>query len=219
MTACHNPRRLTRNTPLKLRLSLLHRLDGIENRKSTWIVGGIVGVLAVVVTWFAGGFAAAPKPALPKLETGKAVDTGQWRVAVHRATLSAKRPDGRAVPAGKAALTIEADLTNRTKASSNDLASVLVVDLPAIAPKTRPDMILLRDRTIVFALHPKMTERVAFSWEIPLGTKIPDPLRVSIVSKIHKDRDNLIGGEGWFNPKPMGQVPLTVEAPDTQVTP
>lgn len=208
-----------RDSLLKLRLSSLRALDGIEERKSTWIVVGIAGVAAVLVAWLAGGFAAAPKPALPKLDAGKAIDTGQWHIAVHRATLSARRPDGRAVPTGKAALTIEAELTNRTNASSNDIASAFRVDLPAIAPKTLPAMTLLRDRTILFALHPKMTERVALSWEIPLGTTIPDPLPVTVVSKIHKERDNLLGGEGWFNPKPMAQVQVSVESPDTQGAP
>jgi hypothetical protein len=208
-----------RGSPLKRRLPSLRWLDGIEERKSTWIVAGCVGVVAVLATWLLGGFAAAPKPALPPLDAGKAIDTGQWRVVVQRATLSAKRPDGRAVPTGKAALTIEAELTNRTKASSNDIASLLRVELPAIAPKALPAMTLLRDRTILFALHPKMTERVALSWEIPLGTPIPDKLPVTIISKIHKERDNLIGGEGWFNPKPMAQVKLKVEAPDTMAIP
>lgn len=208
-----------RDCLLKLRLPSLRALDGIEERRSTWIVVGSVGAIAVLAAWLAGGFAAAPKPALPTLDVGKAIDTGQWRVAVHCATLSAKRPDGRAVPAGKAALTVEAELTNRTNASSNDIASALRVELPAIAPKTLPAMTLLRDGTILFALHPKMTERVALSWEIPLGTTIPDPLPVTVISKIHKDRDNLLGGEGWFNPKPMAQVKLKVESPDARGAP
>ena len=200
---------------LKLRLSFPSWLDGIEDRKSTWIVIGILGVAAVIAAWLLGGFKAAPAQALPSLEAGKAVDTGQWHVIVHGATLSAKRPDGRDVPAGKAALAIELELTNRTKASSNDTASVIRLALPAIPPKTQPDMFLLRDHSILGSLHPKMPERVAFSWDIPLGSKIPDPLPVVVISKLHKDRDNLIGGEGWFNPKPLVEVKLKVTSPDT----
>lgn len=199
---------------LKLRLSFPSWLDGIENRKSTWIIVGVLGVVAVVTAWLLGGFKAAPTQALPSLEAGKAVDTGQWRVVVHGATLSAKRPDGRDVPAGKAALAIELELTNRTKASSNDTASVIRLSLPAIPPKTQPDMFLLRDRTILGPLHPGMPERVALSWDIPLGSAIPDPLPVVVISKIHKERDNLIGGSGWFNPKPLVEVKLAVASPD-----
>jgi hypothetical protein len=195
-------------------LSSLRWLDGIEERRSTWIVAGVLGVVAVVATWLLGGFAAAPKAALPKLEAGKAIDTGQWRVVVQGASLSAKRPDGRAAPDGKAALAIELELTNRTDASSNDIASILRVSLPAVPPKATPDLFLLRDRSILAALHPKMTERVAMSWDVPLGTAIPDPLPVVVISKIHKERDNLVGGAGWFNPKPLAEVKLHVATPD-----
>ncbi|HSX60117.1 MAG TPA: hypothetical protein VLF18_07965 [Tahibacter sp.] len=200
---------------LKLRLTSVRGLDGIEQRPSTWIVGGIVLSLALLATALSGGFAAAkPKP-LPALEAGKGVDTGQWHLVVHGATLSATRPDGRPAPKGQASLAIEAELTNRTRESSSDIASALRVNLPAIAPKTLPLLLLARDRSIVGALHPKMAERLYLVWDVPVGTAMPDPLPVVVMSKIHKTRDNLVGGSGWFDPKPLAEVRLRVATPDT----
>ena len=171
-------------------------------------------------TWLLGGFAAAKPPALPQLEAGKGVDTGQWHVVVHSASLSAKRPDGRPAASGKASLAIELELTNRTRSSSNDFASLLRIGLPAIAAKTPPtSQLLLRDGSVLSALHPKMSERVALAWDIPLATTIPDPLPIVVMSKIHKQRDNLVGGAGWFDPKPMAEVRLTVATPDAAVSP
>lgn len=200
---------------LKLRLPSLGRLDGIEDRPSTWLVGIVVALLALLATVLSGGFAAAkPKP-LPALDAGKAVDTGQWRIVVHGATLSATRPDGRPASKGHASLAIDAELTNRTRESSNDIASVLRVALPAVTPKTLPLLLLARDRTIVGALHPAMTERVHLCWEVPLGTAIPDRLPVVVMSKVYKVRDNLVGGAGWFDAKPLAEVRLPVALPDT----
>ena len=200
---------------LKLRLTSVRGLDGIEQRPSTWLVGGVVLSLAGLATVLSGGFAAAkPKP-LPPLDAGKGIDTGQWHVVVHGASLSAMRPDGRPAPKGQASLAIEAGLTNRTRESSNDIASALRVNLPGIAPKSLPLLLLARDRSIVGALHPKMAERVHLVWDVPVGTPMPDPLPIVVMSKIHKTRDNLVGGSGWFDPKPLAEVRLRVATPDT----
>lgn len=156
---------------------------------------------------------------MPQLDAGKGVDTGQWHVVVHAATLSARRPDGRPAARGKASLAIELELTNRTRSSSNDFATLLRIALPAIAAKTPPtSQLLLRDNSVLSSLHPKMSERIALAWDIPLATPIPDPLPVVVMSKIHKQRDNLSGGAGWFDPKPMAEVRLHVTTPDAPAT-
>lgn len=165
--------------------------------------------------WWNGGFAAAPPPPLPGLEAGKGVDTGQWHVVVLAATLSARRPDGREAGAGKASLAIELELTNRTKASSGDIATAIRPVLAAIPPRTPPTtQVLRRDNTVLSSLHPKMTERIALAWDVPLDSKIPDPLPVVVMSKRHKHRDNLLGASGWFDPKPLAEVRLAVTTPD-----
>jgi hypothetical protein len=169
----------------------------------------------LLATVLSGGFAAAkPKPP-PSLEIGKAVDTGQWRIVVHGASLSATRPDGRPAPKGQASLALDVELTNRTRESSSDIASALRVALPAITPKTLPLLLLARDRSIVGALHPGMTERVFVCWDVPSGTPMPERLPVTIISKVYKARDNLVGSAGWFDPKPLVEVRLRVATPDT----
>lgn len=169
----------------------------------------------MLAVWWNGGFAAAPPPPLPALEAGKSVDTGQWQVTVLAATLSAKRPDGRPAAAGKASLALELELSNRTKASSSDIAAAIRPMLAAIPPKTQPTtQVLRRDNSVLSSLHPKMPERIALAWDIPLDSKIPDPLPVVVMSKLHKNRDNLLGASGWFDPKPMAEVRLTVSTPD-----
>jgi hypothetical protein len=193
--------------------------DGGAKQWSIWLLLGAVGVVAVVATWLTGGFAAAKPPALPQLEVGKALDTGQWQVVVQRAWLSARRADGRAVAPGKVSLNLEATLTNRTRESSSDIASAFRIGMPAITAKTVPNLLLLRDNSVLGMLHPKMPEQVALSWELPAGSAIPDPLPVVILSKVYKSRDNLSGGSGWFTPKPLAEVRLRVATPDTPVTP
>lgn len=206
--------------PLKLRLSQPGWLDGSAKQVSVWLLLGAVGAGAVLATWLSGGFAAAKPPALPALEVGKGLDTGQWHVVVQRAWLSARRADGRDAPPGKVALNLEVELTNRTRESSSDIASGFRIGLPAITPKTPPpNLLLLRDNSVLGMLHPKMPERVALTWDLPAGTPIPDPLPVVILSKVYKSRDNLSGGAGWFTPKPLAEVRLSVAAPDAPVTP
>ncbi|MCQ4167415.1 hypothetical protein [Tahibacter harae] len=202
---------------LKRRLSQPGWLDGNAKQVSVWLLLGAVGAVAGLATWLSGGFAAAKPPALPALEAGKGLDTGQWHVVVQRAWLSARRADGREAPPGKVALNLDVELTNRTRESSSDIASAFRIGLPAITPKTPPT--LLRDNSVLGMLHPKMPERVALSWEVPAGTAIPDPLPVVILSKVYKSRDNLSGGAGWFTPKPLAEVHLHVAAPDAPVTP
>lgn len=205
---------------LKLRLFQSGQLDGNAKQLSVWLLLGVVGAVAVLATWLGGGFAAAKPPALPQLEAGKGLDTGQWHVIVQRAWLSARRADGREAAPGKAALNLEVELTNRTRESSSDIASIFRVGLPAITPRTPPNvLLLLRDNSVLGMLHPKMPERVALSWDVPAGSTIPDPLPVVILSKVYKSRDNLSGGAGWFNPKPLAEVRLHVAAPDAPVTP
>lgn len=190
-------------------------LDKKGPRWPVWAAAGTAAAIAVLAVWWSGGFAAAPPPPLPALEAGKGVDTGQWHVVVLAATLSAKRPDGRPAAAGKASLALELELTNRTRASSNDIATAIRPMLAAIPPKTLPTtQVLRRDNTVLSSLHPKMPERIALAWDIPLDSKIPEPLPVVVLSKLHKRRDNLLGASGWFDPKPLAEVRLTVTTPD-----
>jgi hypothetical protein len=171
-------------------------------------------VVAAVVAAL-GGLRESPARRRRQLAPGQSVDTAQWRVRPLRAWIGDRCP---LAPAGLPApaepcLSLEVELTNLTRASSNDVADALTLVDPRLPPSTRPQLMLARDRGVLFQLHPKMPERVVASWKLPAGSH-PRAATLVIRGKRFKERDNLIGGEGWFDPKPVAEarLALAVEA-------
>ena len=80
--------------------------------------------------------------------------------------------------------------------------------------RDRPYIVLTRDETLSPELHPGMTERMAYIWELPEGGAPPASLGLTVIRKIYKQRDNLYGLPGWFNPSPVGTLTIPV-ASDT----
>jgi hypothetical protein len=64
-----------------------------------------------------------------------------------------------------------------------------------------------------------MPERVVASWKLPAGGH-PRAATLVIRGKRFKERDNLTGGEGWFDAKPVAEarLELAVETASTPTT-
>jgi len=156
---------------------------------------------------------------LPRLAPGSPVEAVQWRIVPLAASIGPNAPDGRPAGAGRKVLVVKLDMTNRTGSTRNDYAEVLRLD-PALAKLAdRPMGYLERDRTFLAGLHPDLTERVAMAWEMPEDTAVPDPLPLTVFAKTYKQRDNLTGESGWYNPHPIGTLALPVTAAATAPNP
>jgi hypothetical protein len=112
-------------------------------------------------------------------------------------------------------------MTNRTAKSSKDYFEILRASQTAVNAATKPFIVLMRDSTLSPELHPGMPERMAYIWEMPPGAVSPTSFDLTVIGKTYKQRDNLYGLPGWFNPTPIGTLALPVGAgPDTaQVQP
>jgi hypothetical protein len=192
-----------------------------RSRSRVVAVAVVVGLVLAGLVAALGGLRESPARMRRQLGPGRSIDTAQWRVRPLRAWIGDRCPLAPAgMPAPQPCLSVELELTNLTRASSNDLADALTVVDPPLPAATRPELMLARDRGILFQLHPKMPERVVMSWKLPAG-RHPRAATLVIRGKRFKERDNLIGGEGWFDPKPVAEVALAVEnAPaSTEVAP
>jgi hypothetical protein len=185
----------------------------VEERSRSHVAPVVVVVVLVLAGVVAalGGLRESPARMRRQLGPGEWVDTAQWRVRPLRAWTGDRCP---LAPAGLPAppercLSVEVELTNLTRASSNDLADALTVVDPPLPAATRPELMLARDRGVLFQLHPRMPERVVVSWKLPAG-RHPRAATLVIRGKRFKERDNLIGGEGWFDPKPVAEVRLAL---------
>ncbi len=185
------------------------------------VAAAVLAVLAIGIGAVAvlGGLRASVTRGLPQLVAGKFLDAGQWRVRPLRAWTGERCPLSRASAAAAPCLSLEVELTNLTRASSTDLHKVLSVVDPKLPADVETQLMLARDRDRLSYLHPNMPERVVFSWKLPAANR-PRTAVFVITAKRFKERDNLLGGEGWFDPKPVAQVqlPVTVEnAPGARV--
>jgi hypothetical protein len=182
----------------------------------------VVLVLAGVVAAL-GGLRESPARMRRQLAIGQSVDTAQWRVRPLRAWIGDRCPlsPARAPAAAEPCLSVEVELTDLTRASSNDIADALTIVDPPLPAGSRPELMLARDRGVLFQLHPRMPERVVASWKLPAGRR-PRAATLVIRGKRFKERDNLIGGEGWFDPKPVAEIRLALaveRAPSTEGAP
>jgi hypothetical protein len=175
----------------------------------------VAGVVAAL-----GGLRESPARLRRQLALGQSIDTAQWRVRPMRAWIGERCPLAGPArvsppspsPSSPPCLSVEMELTNRTDASSSDIADALVIADPRLPARARPELMLARDRGPLFQLHPRMPERIVASWKLPAGS-LPRAATLVIRGKRFKERDNLIGGEGWFYPTPVAEarLPLVVE--------
>ncbi|WP_439499839.1 hypothetical protein [Bosea sp. (in: a-proteobacteria)] len=179
----------------------------------TRLMAGIGGLLALGLTTMQTILGAMPSDSLPAITPGESVDSGRWRVAVLAASVTRdKRPDGYRGRSGTKSLVVELDLLNQTSETSNVVSRILAVDPPIAGIEAQPTFYLMRDHSILGALHPGLPERVKVVWAIPEETVPPTTLRLTITGETFKPRDNLLAAPGWFNPKVIGAVSLPLRA-------
>lgn len=177
----------------------------------------LVGALAVLGTFLAVGVSShvlQREEILPELQVGVPIEAGRWEVKVLRAGIRDDLPGGSPVARREPALVVEAVLANRTGETSYDARDVLVPDPPL--SDQPPEAYLMRDRKLLYSLHPGLPERVALAWRLPPGTEMPRSLRLLVQAKRYKKRDNLYGFAGWYDPRPIGFVNLALTTGGTR---
>lgn len=192
-------------------------LTGLRRAVVARLTIGIGGLLALGLTTGQGLLEAMQPPELPALAAGQPLDAGRWRLVLLEARLGAQsRPDGPPGPAGTQFLTLDLELTNRSSQSDNTFARLLTVDppIPGLAPN--PVWWLLRDKAILAALQPGLSERVRVVWRMPEGTGLPERLRLVVTGETFKPRDNLFAAPGWFSARPVAAAALPILRPEPQ---
>ncbi|MDX8480020.1 hypothetical protein RFN28_16230 [Mesorhizobium sp. VK24D] len=179
-------------------------------------MAGIGTAAAIAVAGVMGAFGARHEP-VPVLAPASRIETGQWLLRPLKAYVTAeKNVYGAPLKSGGKALVLELEMTNRTAKSTKDYFEVLQPNPAIIDPATKPFIVLTRDSTLSPELHPGMPERMAYIWQLSDGAAPPASLDLTIIHKTYKQRDNLYGLPGWFNPTPIGVLMLPVgSGPDT----
>ena len=177
------------------------------------LAAGIGSTIAVCAATVYGILGAAPLPAVTGYTAGSRIEAGQWLVIPRRAWVSEeKKVLGVRLQEGERALVVEADLSNRTQASTRDYAKLLKLQYVGGVSVPDPEVAMVReDRPL--SLHDALpiSERVAFVWKLPASAVLPTSLEADVVAKTYKPVDNLYGTPGWFNPRVVGRITMAVE--------
>ncbi|RWE50337.1 MAG: hypothetical protein EOS79_05700 [Mesorhizobium sp.] len=185
-------------------------LENAGSRLKAWLVAGFGTAAAIAVAGVMGAFGARHEP-LAVLAPGGRIETGEWLLRPLKA-YSAEGENLYGVPLkpGAKALVLELEMTNLTARSTKDYFDVLRASRATVDPATKPFIVLTRDSTLSPELHPGMPERMVFVWQLPDGAAPPASLELTVIRKTYKQRDNLYGLPGWFNPAPIGTLTLPV---------
>jgi len=176
------------------------------------LAAGIGSTIAVCAATVYGILGAAPLPAVTGYTAGSRIEAGQWLVIPRRAWVSEeKKVLGVRLQEGERALVVEADLSNRTQASTRDYAKLLKLQSVGGVSVPDPEVALVREARPQPLLHPGLAERVAFVWKLPASAVLPTSLEADVVAKTYKPVDNLYGTPGWFNPRVVGRITMAVE--------
>ena len=179
----------------------------------TRLATGIGSTVAVGAAAVYSVFGAGPPPSVTQYAAGNAIEAGRWLVTPQRAWVSRQRVYGVTLRPGQQALVLEADLSNRTQASTGVYSDLLrPATMPGITLED-PVVAQVRDPKTAPLLHPGMPERVIYVWMIPVSATPPASFTVDVVGETFKPVDNLFGTPGWFNPAVVGQVTLPFGQP------
>lgn len=172
----------------------------------TRIIAGIGGLLAGALSLGLSIYETRTGTEVRQVAPGSPVDAGQWMVTLNSSSVAAETPDGRRLPDGKKALTVDLTLENMTAGSSNLYRDTLKLENLANPPA--PQFYLVRDNDLLWDLQPMMPEKIKVVWQLPMTQALPKVLNVSIVGTTYKPKDNLYAAPGWFKPSDVARVGL-----------
>src|SRR3546814_586641 len=118
-------------------------------------IGSMVAVCAAAIYSLFG--AGEPVP-VAQYAAGSRIEAGQWEVTPQRAWVSHQKVYGVSLKPGQQALVLEADLSNRTQASTRDYSRLLRLHPMAGAVLEAPVIAQVRDPQIGPLLHPGRSE-------------------------------------------------------------
>lgn len=176
----------------------------------TRIIAGIGGLLAGALSLGFSIYETRTGTEVAQVAPGKPVNAGQWLVTLNSGGIAAETPDGRRLPDGKKALTLDLTLENMTAGSSNLYRDTLKLENVANLPA--PQFYLVRDGDLLWDLQPMMPEKVKVVWQLPATQTLPKVVNVAIVGTTYKPKDNLYAAPGWFNPNDVARVGLPLSA-------
>ena len=172
----------------------------------TRIIAGLGGLLAGALSLGLSIYETRTGTEVAQVKPGQPVDAGQWMVTLNSSGIATETPDGRRVPDGKKALTLDLTLENMTAESSNLYRDALKLENVANPPV--PQFYLVRDSDLLWDLQPMMPEKVKVVWQLPATQALPKALSVVIVGTTYKPKDNLYAAPGWFNPSDVARISL-----------
>ncbi len=188
------------------------RIDFNRHRSSVMLAA--VALVLVGMVALMGGFRAAPAEGPKTVRVGDAIDLGPMLVRPLRAWIDAKCPLDYSAGEPNSCLSIEAEVTNLTNASRS-LGNLIRLITPSPPRDTFPTIELVRDRGVLYFLQPHMPERVVISYQLPPPHTTPfSHITLALWRMRFKKRDNLQGGEGWFDPTEAARVELVLTEQD-----
>ena len=182
----------------------------IRQRLFAFLVAGLGGLVASVISFSMALYKAAHPPEVPTVAAGQRIDTGRWFVTLRSAHVGTVPPTGIAPSQPQQLVMVSLDVVNRSATPNNVLARVLRLSAPA-AELPMPTTYLDRDNSLAGYFNPNMPERVTMAWEWPPDLPVPDKLTLTVNGQIYKRRDNLYGASGWFDRDPVATVELPTD--------
>jgi hypothetical protein len=179
------------------------------------IISSVAVLIAFGVTVWLGGFREAPAARSTRwLEAGQDFDVGPLSIRVLRAWSGSMCPLDSIAGPPDSCLSVEADVINLTR-SSRSLGDAVRLVEPALPREVFPKLELVRDRWVLGTLHPNLPERVVISWKLPTEQHMArSHITIALWSTRFKERDNLVGGEGWFDPQEAARIRLPLTEAD-----
>jgi hypothetical protein len=182
----------------------------IRQRLFAFLVAGLGGLVASVISFSMALYEAAHPPDVPIVPVGQRIDTGRWFVTLRSAHVGTVPPTGIAPSRPQQLVMVNLDVVNRSATPNNVLVRVLKLSAPA-AELPMPTAYLDRDKSLAGYFNPDMPERVTMAWEWPPNVPVPDRLTLTVSGQVYKRRDNLYGASGWYDRDPVATVELPMD--------
>jgi hypothetical protein len=176
----------------------------------TWVISAGVVLLAISAAF--GGLKKADDTT-PVVDTGTAIDAGQFEVTIQRVvTVKDLKPlftpdDGGALIAVVTKLKLTDDTGTTPPA---DL--IRLIGVPGIKDTDAPlGTTNLRDQTMFPVLTPDAGEDVAYVWKLPKATGLPTSVQLTVQGYEHQDESILDDHEKWLLDKIVAESTVAVK--------